>query len=107
MKRIVRIFTDLVSMFAVSHSTSEPRVPGNGMEPKSLLEFPQAVVSFAAMNLRVWLIAGILCGLTAPSSLAESGWPIPEISFSPHAGADRGDEETKNCDTGKEPGLRI
>src|SRR5579871_708824 len=59
------------------------------------------------MNLRVWLIAGILCSLTVPFSLAESGWPIPKISFSPHAGADTADEETKNCDTGKEPDLRI
>jgi tetratricopeptide (TPR) repeat protein len=59
------------------------------------------------MNLRVWLIASILCSLTIPSSLAESGWLIPEISFSPHTGVDTADEETKNCDTGKEPDLRI
>src|SRR5579859_6510727 len=59
------------------------------------------------MNLRVWLIAGILCGLPVPSSLAESRWPTPEISFSPHASADTADKEAKNCDTGKEPDLRI
>src|SRR5579859_2102872 len=59
------------------------------------------------MNLRVWLIAGILCGLPVPSSLAESRWPIPEISFSPHASADTADQEIKSCEAGKDADLRI
>ena len=59
------------------------------------------------MNLRVWLIAGILCSLAVPSSLAESRRPIPEISLSPHTGADTADEEIKDCEAGKDLGLRI
>ncbi|HEY2915401.1 MAG TPA: tetratricopeptide repeat protein [Candidatus Angelobacter sp.] len=57
------------------------------------------------MNLRVWLIASILCSLTVPSSLAESGWLIPGIPFSAQAGT--ADEEIKDCEAGKDLGLRI
>ena len=59
------------------------------------------------MNLRVWLIASVLCGLAVPFSLAESRWPMLGISFIAQAGADTADAGIKDCDAGKEPDLRI
>lgn len=59
------------------------------------------------MNLRVWLIAGVLCGLVIPFSMAESRRPMAGISFIAQAGANTADEEIKGCDAGKEPDLRI
>ncbi|HET9282355.1 MAG TPA: tetratricopeptide repeat protein [Candidatus Angelobacter sp.] len=59
------------------------------------------------MNLRVWLIVGVLCGLAIPFSMAESRRPMEGISFIAQAGANTADEEIKGCDAGKEPDLRI
>jgi len=70
-------------------------------------KFLHPVVLCAAMNLRQWVIAGVLCGLTVPVSRAESRWPIPGISLNAQAGGDTADAEIKDCEAGKDPDLRI
>lgn len=57
------------------------------------------------MNLKVWLIACVLCSFGAPFSLAELPQPMRGIPFSAQAGTT--DEEIKECNAGKEPALRI
>lgn len=59
------------------------------------------------MNLRVWLIAGVLCGFAAPFSLAELRQPMPGISSNSQASTETADQEIKSCEAGKDPDLRI